>query len=92
MKKERNSSIELLRIISMIMIILLHFLGGTGYIGIIEEGTKNYYLTNILESLAIVGVNVFVLISSYFLINSNKVKLRKVIDLLLIMIFYGLII
>lgn len=90
MKKDRNSSIELLRIISMSMIILLHFLGGTGYIGIIAEGTKNYYLTNILESIAIVGVNIFVLISSYFLINSNKVKLRKVIDLLFITAFYGL--
>lgn len=86
----RNSSFELLRIISIIMIIGVHYLG---YYALdnVNKFTLNYYLTYFIESICIMGVNTFVLISGYFLITKNKVNIRKVIDLLIIVAFYGFI-
>lgn len=86
----RNSSFELLRIISIIMIIGMHYLG---YYALdnVNKFDLNYYLTYFIESICIMGVNTFVLISGYFLISKNKVNIRKVIDLLIIVAFYGFI-
>ena len=86
----RNSRFELLRIISIIMIIGVHYLG---YYALdnVNKFTLNYYLTYFIESICIMGVNTFVLISGYFLITKNKVNIRKIIDLLIIVAFYGFI-
>ncbi len=87
MKKERLSNLELLRIFSMIMIIGLHFLGG--YIA--ADVQENYYKVNFLESMCIVGVNIFVIIYSYFMVEKKETKLRKIIDLLILTSFYGIL-
>ncbi|MFQ8630466.1 MAG: acyltransferase family protein [Intestinibacter bartlettii] len=86
----RNSSFELLRIISIIMIIVLHYLGYS-ILDNVNKFTLNYYLTYFIESICIMGVNTFVLISGYFLIMKDKVNIRKVVDLLIILAFYGFI-
>ena len=69
--KTRESNIELLRIISMIMVVVLHFF----YHGEILRWTtveSSGYLTYwSVEALAFVAVNVFVLISGYFLCLSR---------------------
>lgn len=90
-EKQRNVSLELLRIISMIMIIILHlnFFGG-----LIEEvGTKvftgKYIMVWASESLSMVAVNIYVFISGYFLIKS-KFKLSKIILLWIQVFFYSI--
>ena len=87
----RESNFELLRIISMMMIIGLHYFNSSmgGAIDNVNSGTINYYLTYLLESIFIIGVNVFVLISGYFMINKERVNIRKCIDLLVLLAFYG---
>lgn len=50
----------------------------------------NIVLTHILESLCITSVNVFVLISGYFMINQKTTGLRKAIELYLVMLCYRL--
>nr|WP_295677046.1 acyltransferase family protein [uncultured Intestinibacter sp.] len=86
----RSSNFELLRIISIIMIITLHYLE---YYALPHAniGTLNYYIIHFIESVCIMGVNCFVLITGYFLINKDKVNIRKIIDLLLMVAFYGFI-
>lgn len=68
-QKKRNSSIELLRIIAMLMIIVLHFVGP--YTNL-DKSIKNYYLIQFVESISIIGVNIFVIISAYFLMEIKK--------------------
>ena len=78
----RQSNYELLRIIAMMMIIGLHYFNADmgGVIDNVSIGTTNYYLTYLFESIFMVGVNVFVLISGYFMIKKDTINIRKCVD------------
>lgn len=91
MKKEkRNSNFELLRIIAMIMIVSLHTLGHGGGLTNTTVNSMNFVFNHILESLSIVAVNVFILISGYFGIRSYSCIKNKIIILYKQMIFYSI--
>ena len=69
----RNSSIELLRIISMIMIVFHHFAYHGGFsFGASVSITHFWY--NFIIMGGKVGVNIFVLISGYYLITNNETR------------------
>lgn len=71
----RKSNIELLRIISMILIVLNHsnYLIFGSVIGEeIEQDSFRSFGRMLFEQLCIIGVNVFVLISGYFGIRPTK--------------------
>ena len=92
-EKERNYSLDLLRIIAMLFIVCLHYLGVGGSFYNLNSGeaiSLNYYLASQLEALATVGVNCFVLISGYFCV-SGTFRLKKVGKLYANTIFYTLI-
>lgn len=75
--KTRKSNIELLRIISMILIVLVHtnyFLFGSVIGDEIEQASLRSFGRILFEQLCIIGVNVFVLISGYFGIRPTKKK------------------
>ena len=83
MGTERQSNIELARILASIGVIILHYNnpnigGGFKY----AEGTNNLYILYFLESVFICAVNLFVLISGYFLCKSNRRNLWKPIELI----------
>ena len=87
MKEEkRNSSIELLRIISMILIILAHF---ATYSNVNTRNLKIDILSNVLVPGSQIAVNCFILISGYFLINS-EFKIKKLLKIVLETIFYSI--
>jgi len=69
---ERNSSIELLRIFSMVLIIFHHFAvhGRFGFSAGDDTLTHHYY--NLIIMGGKIGVDIFVLISGYFLVASNS--------------------
>lgn len=90
-KSSRNVSLDLLRVISMLMIILLHSIDHSGLYESLKQGTVMYYAEQFLFSAVQVCVNVFVLISGYFLINS-MFKLKKLGLLWVEVVFYSLII
>lgn len=90
-KKElgkRNLGLEWLRICSMFMIILLHSIDHSGLYETLEEGTLLYAYEQFIYALVQVGVNCFVLISGYFLVQS-QFKLRKLILLWIEVVFYA---
>lgn len=92
MRVERNINIEILRIVLMIMILILHFF----YHGnILNEMSREINLLNIsiisIEVLCIVAVNVFILISGYFLCKS-KFDINKIIKLYGEIFVYSIII
>ena len=80
--KERNSSFELIRIVAMSLIIIHHFL----YHGITAEeiGSVNY---NLINPYFYTGVNIFFLISGWFLI---RFSFRKLFSFILLVLSYCL--
>lgn len=89
----RQSNVELLRIIAMVMIVGHHFAvhgweGGFPYPSI----SVNRLWIQFIQMGGKIGVNVFVLISGYFLIVAPKIKISKVIKFWLQIAFYSFII
>lgn len=93
-KKERSSNFEILRIIAMIMIIFHHFAvhGGFGF-GTSELSINHlwYYLISMGGKI---GVDIFVLISGYFLVASkgNLFDIKKILKLWGQLFFYSVLI
>lgn len=85
MKKSRNSTLEFLRILSMCMILGLHYIAPTVGGALNTVSPTNRAILHVLESFCIPSVNVFVLISGYFLLSQQTTGLRKAVELYLIM-------
>ena len=90
LQKERNSSFELLRLISMLLIVMHHYSlhGGFDYMSTLS---LRLYFIQCLNMGGKLGVNLFILISGYFLCKSNF-KWQRIIKLELEVIFYSLVI
>lgn len=85
MAKERNSNIELLRIIAMAGVIFLHYFnaGMGGAIRFVSKGSSNELVLMVLESVFICAVDLFVMISGYFLSKNNSRFIGNALVLLL---------
>ncbi|MBN8210234.1 acyltransferase [Bacillus sp. NTK071] len=84
-KINRDSNFEVLRIISMFMIVVWHVClhGVENYVDVSEfAGGLNQAFYYGIKSCTVIAVNIYVLISGYFLCNSNF-KWSKVIRLIL---------
>ena len=79
MMKQRDSNMELLRIITMCMIVILHLdiflLEEPGYF---NKASTSYYFILFVNSLTIIGVNVFIMLSGWYGI---KLKWNRFIEL-----------
>ena len=86
--KERSSNFELLRIVCMLMIVMFHaaFKGKFGESG----GLADSLIIKSFWFLGELGVNVFVMISGYFMINS-RFKPKKFALILCEVWFYNLV-
>lgn len=90
--KKRVVSMELLRIIAMMMVVMLHYLGkGKLLDSLTGEISMNGYAAWILESFSIVAVNIYMLISGYFLVNS-RFRISRVIELICQVLFYTILV
>lgn len=91
-KSKRMANVELLRILAMLMIVMLHYLGKGNLLPVPSTSMDSMgYMAWILESLCIVAVNVYVLISGYFLVESHF-KASRVVELILQILFYTIVI
>lgn len=86
-KNSRNTGLDLLRIMAMLMILTLHYLGKGGALQV--EG-KTSYIVWFLEISCMVAVNVYILISGYFLVDS-KFSWKKVFKLCKETWFYSIL-
>jgi surface polysaccharide O-acyltransferase-like enzyme len=89
-KNQRNSNLELLRILSMLFIVSCHFTAGGFEDYNLVISNLNNYIIYFLDLFGKVGVDVFILISAYFMINS-KFTLKKLLVLGGEVYFYSLI-
>lgn len=88
MNNKRKANIELLRIISMILIVLHHYVAHGGIVDIdIISGNK--FIGEFLYIGGKLGVVIFILISGYFMVDS-KFKIRKLIRIYLEVLFYSI--
>ena len=88
---ERNSNIELVRIISIILITISHYccLGvGRARIDALSPGINKFLLTFLI--LGNLGTILFIIISGYFLINSDEVKIKKLLRIIFQVLFYSI--
>ena len=88
--KERNSAIELLRIIAIVMIMLHHYVVNSGFIYDVGATVGDLYLMSILQ-LGQWAVNIFVLIFGYFSVKS-EFKPAHVLRLYAEVWFYSVVI
>ena len=92
MNQKRESNFELLRIISMFLIVVNHFCVHTGFLFSENQLTINQLYIQFIQMGGKLGVVAFVLISGYFLIDSSKVKISKILKLWGQVFFYSVII
>lgn len=93
--KERNSSIELLRILAMIMIVFHHFAVHGGFDWSIQNSLSiSHFWYNLIFMGGKIGVDVFVLISGFFLIKNNdyKFNFKRIFKFWGQLFFYSIII
>lgn len=84
-KENRQSNIELLRIISVILIILYHLSRNA-----VPTSTADSIITNILSPWGMLGANCFIAISSYFL-TEQRFRTSRIVGIFIQMLTYGLI-
>lgn len=86
--KTRDSNIELLRILVSCGVVILHYNGNVAFDNV-QAGTVNYYILNGLEALCICAVNLFMLISGYFLSTNGRRKVIKTVELVIEVMVIG---
>lgn len=93
LKKERNSNLELYRIIIMLLIVAHHYVVNSGLIQLMQnsETTNNSIFLYLFGMWGKTGINCFMLITGYFMCKSN-ITIRKFLKLLLEVEFYKIVI
>lgn len=84
----RNYGIDLLRIVSMFMVVLLHILGKGGVLAGTEVLSANYQIAWIIEIACYCAVNCYALISGYVGVDS-RFKLSNIANIWLQVAFYS---
>lgn len=81
--------IDLLRIISMLMVVILHICMQGGVLHSFSVGSAGYFLSWLLESFCYCAVNCYALITGYIMYNPNKkFNYSRIIPLWLQVFFY----
>lgn len=88
--KERMANLELLRIVSMLFVIVLHFIGkSSNHPNLTDADMAPWeYGAWALESFSIVAVNVYMLLTGYLLADSTF-KIKRLVQLWLQLLFYS---
>ncbi len=88
--KQRESGIELVRIIAVLMVIAVHYFGGDE--GILSQNlffSFNHVSFRIIESLCVICVNLFVIITGYFGVTKKGINIRRIVDIIVVVAFWG---
>lgn len=84
---KRNYGIDFLRMLSMLMVVVLHVLGQGGIIGSTTVLSANYEVAWLFETAAYCAVNCFALISGYVCVEASF-KYSRLIALWFQVVFY----
>ena len=81
-KTKRLANIELLRIISMFLIVMTHYIGRGGVVAAAQPLSGIYGVTTVIDAIEIIAVDVYILISGYVLAESTF-KYKRLVDIVL---------
>ena len=87
--RERNISLDLYRFLCMFLITSVHAFGYCNLTSAVSPDHFNFYLVNALSVLQRFSITGFVLISSYFLVETQE-TLHKIITFWLQLLFFSL--
>ncbi|MFD1421859.1 acyltransferase [Lactiplantibacillus songbeiensis] len=85
----RNYGIDLARVLSMLMVVILHNLLNGGVLSLSSTGGNNLFFW-FIENLTIVAVNMFAMITGYLMIN-RKFHLKKIFGLWIVVWFWSVV-
>lgn len=88
---KRNLGVDALRILSMLMVVTLHVLGGEGLFLSYTHGVPNGVLWY-FEAMAYPAVNCYAMITGYVCVTQKSHKYSRLIDLVCQAFFYSVII
>lgn len=86
----RLSNFELLRIVAMFMIVAHHFSVHGQFAFSTDRITIPRLWIQFIQLGGKVGVNIFILISGYFLVHCSDIKINKILKLWIQMVFYSI--
>ena len=89
MQTKRNIGIDLLKIVSMLMIVTLHMLGHGGVLDNMPPMSRCYQVAWLIEIACYGAVNCYALASGFLTARCN---IRKLMELWLQVMFYSLLI
>lgn len=90
-QKKRDANLDLLRIVSMLLIIFLHSIGHSGVLEQSEvSSSAMYFYVRFTYALCQVCVNCYVMLSGYYLVHS-KFRLQKLVALWMETAFYSFV-
>jgi surface polysaccharide O-acyltransferase-like enzyme len=85
---KREVGVDLLRLLSMFMVVLLHVLGHGGFLSQTVTNSLNYNLAWFLEIAAYCAANVFAMITGYLMVQS-KFKGERIVSIWFQTFFYS---
>lgn len=85
---EKNISIELLRFLSMLMILMLHYFNQGRVLELTQRGSQMYFVVWSIEAFCFISVNCYMLISGYFL-SERAFSWRRLLSFYATVLFYS---
>ena len=89
--KERESGVELLRIILIFFVVTMHYFNPQMGGGINVIPPESQWIANLMIAVSCCAVNCFILISGYFMITNNKRSISKPLSLYLQLVVFTIL-
>lgn len=90
-QKPREDNLDLLRIVSMLLIVFLHSIDHSGVLENAENcGAGMYFYVRMTYAMCQVCVNIYIMLSGYFMVKS-KFRLHKLVTLWMEAVFYSFV-
>lgn len=87
-KTKRLANIELLRIVSMLMVVSLHYLSRGGVYDIAKPFSLTFMITCTWDGFSVICLNVYMLISGYVLVES-AFRYKRLVDIVIQVFTYS---
>lgn len=89
-KEERHVGFELLRIVSMVMIVFMHVIGHGGLGYSVPSNTLAYHIYWLIYAFSRVSTNCFVMLTGYYMVKS-RIRFSRVFRIWCEVLFYSVL-
>lgn len=88
----RKISLDILRILAMLGIIGLHLIGQGGILENLNMHSIRTYIILLIYAICFLSVDTFAILSGYLSWKKEKVKYKRIVELIIISLFYSIVI